>query len=269
MAQPTTSLQEEPIRGGFRFDSQELPSPLGTVRATALHAVLHLQRMAGPRTLWPYLLIIVAVIAGGLGLARLSLREPDVIVRYVGQFALRALALVALGLGTGAIRHDAEVGALTAFLLRPRAEVALPVGRWLAVTALVTGLGWAMAAGVLASVAGTVLMPAPAWIARLVLAIALGSAAYSAIFLAIASFVRSAAAVGLAWMVAADLVLAARVDTIGVLSPSHWLGRLVERPPDVGLLGADLAQAVLGLMALTAAALAAAVWRFRRDPLLG
>lgn len=272
----------------WRYDGIALPLRLGTASAVLLHAGLHLKRLAQPRALWPYLLIAVGVAAGGLGLVKLALSDPSAPIEYFRKFLLRGEALCALGLATAAVRADADAGALQYWLLRPRAAVALPIGRWLAVVAAVTGLGWLMALSVLGATAGTILMPPGEFVVRMLLSVPLAAMAYSAIFLWIASTVRAAAATGLLWLVLVDLGLASLSTTVGLIAPSQYLGTFIAGAPDASLIdtlkarvgaAAGLATAgtatatwqhvtgaAAGLLLLAGAGLAGAVWRFRGNP---
>lgn len=272
----------------WRYDGAPLPHRLRPIEATVLHAGLHLRRLAQPRALWPYLLIAVAVSAGGLGLVKLALSDPSAPIEYFRKFLLRAVALSALGLASAAVRTDADAGALQYWLLRPRAALALPVGRWLAVVVAVTGLGWLMSLAVLGATAGTILMPPGEFIVRMLLSIPLAALVYSAIFLLIASTVRAAAATGLLWLVIVDLALASLSTTVGIVAPSQYLGTFIAGAPDASLIdtlkakvGAaaglataatatatwqHVAGAAAGLVLLTGAALGGVVLRFRGNP---
>lgn len=263
------------------------PQRLTTGAAIALHAGQHLRRIANLRQLWVYALIVVAVVLGNLAMVQFSLSQPSAMRTYFESFVVRAQAMCALGLATAAIRADADAGALGLFLLRPRAPVALPIGRWLAVGAMVALAGLLMVLGMAATAAGTTMMVDLGVLGRMTLAALLGGFTYSAIFLCIACWFRSAAATGLAWFAVADLVLASLSDTAGALAPSHHLQLLVQGvyPPNASLVDMvkRLAQAapppvasqwnawlvpieVGALALLTAVALGLALWRLRRAP---
>jgi hypothetical protein len=282
-------MDAQEVRGspGWRYVAAPKPQPLNTVPAIALHAGLHLRRLARPRQLWPYGLILLGTVLGSLALVRLSLSEPGALVKYFETIVLRAEALCALGLATAAIRTDADAGTLGLFLLRPRAPVALPVGRWLAVGLAVTVAGGLMLAGLVASAVGTTMQPDVGTLVRMALAVALDGFAYAAIFLCLACWFKSAAAAGLAWFGVADLVLPPLSDTVARISPSHHLQLLVEGvyPPASDLL--ELVKGMgkvptqvppdpwnawlvptetLALLVLTAIPLGLAMWRMRRQP---
>lgn len=263
------------------------PRRLGTGYAIVLHAALHMRRLADLRVLWPWLLVTVGVVLGGLGLVRLSLSDPTAWQTYVKTFALRAEALIAMGLATAAIRGDADAGALGAFLMRPRAPVALPLGRWLAVSVAVALAGLAMLGGLVATAAGTTMMVEGAALGRMTLAVVLDAFTYSAIFLCIACWLRSAAAVGLGWFAVADLVLPPLSGSVAYLSPAHHLGLLVDGayPSVQGLAGmlSEIAKIPAqptadpwnpwlvpvesgALLLLTAVPLVLAVVRLQREP---
>lgn len=282
-------MDAQEVRGspGWRYAQAPQPRPLTTLPAIALHAGLHLRRLAKPQQLWPYALIVLGTVAGSLALVRLSLSEPTALLKYFQTIVLRAEALCALGLATSAIRTDADAGALGLFLLRPRAPVALPVGRWLAVGLTVAVAGAVMLAGLVASAAGTTMQASGSTLLRMLLAVVLDGFVYAAVFLALACWFKSAAAAGLAWFGVADLVLPPLSDTVARVSPSHHLQLLVEGayPP-----ATDLVEMVKGLghapvalppdpwnawlvpvevaalLALTAIPLGLALWRMRRQP---
>ncbi len=255
--------------------------------AIALHAGQHLRRIGNLRQLWVYALIVVAVVLGNLALVRFSLSEPSAMRTYFESFVLRAQAMCALGLATAAIRADADAGALGLFLLRPCAPVALPIGRWLAVGAMVALAGLLMVLGLAATAAGTTMMVDLGVLGRMTLAVLLGGFAYAAVFLSIACWFRSAAATGLAWFAVADLVLPSLSETVGALSPSHHLQLLVQgvypqntslvdrvkdlahvtAPPVASQWNAWLVPIEVGALGLlTAVALGLALWRLRRAP---
>ncbi|MSP91586.1 MAG: hypothetical protein EXR79_07260 [Myxococcales bacterium] len=266
----------------------ERPAAPTTVGAIALHAQLHLGRVIKPATLWPYALLLAAVVAGSLGLVRLALSDATAIVEYFRHFALRGEALVALGLGTAAVRGEADAGALAYWLLRPRAPIALPLGRWLAAALVTAAFGLLMTAGTLASTWGTVLEPPPETVRRMVLAALLGALVYPAIFLWIGATLRHAAAAGLAWFILGDFVAPLVSDTARLASPAHHLslvvagvadatltdqladsvrrmaGKSVPALPEAGW-GPTL-EAALAVALLTAVALALCLVKFQRDP---
>ena len=109
--------------------------------ATAVHMQVQLARTLRLRTLWPWLAVTLAVTLGGGAIVHFSVESADRFADYVDSWGIRAIALVALGLGTAAVRQDAEAGALSFFLLRPQAKTALPIGRWLAVSLVAGALG--------------------------------------------------------------------------------------------------------------------------------
>jgi hypothetical protein len=282
-------METAEVRGspGWRYATAPVPKRLATGAAIALHAGLHLRRLANPRALWPYALILVGTVLGSLALVRLSLSEPTALVKYFETIVLRAEALCALGLATAAIRNDADAGALGLFLLRPRAPVALPVGRWLAVGLTVTVAGGLMLGGLVLSAAGTTMQAPGPTLLRMLLAVVLDGFAYAAIFLSLACWFKSAAAAGLAWFGVADLVLPPLSDAVARFSPSHHLQLMVEGvyPPATDLMemvkGLGKAPVALppdpwnawlvpveclALLLLTALPLGLAMWRMRRQP---
>jgi ABC-type transport system involved in multi-copper enzyme maturation permease subunit len=272
----------------WSFRDVRAPSGPSWVGATVLHATLHLRRLLDLRTLWPWLLLLAALVAASLGLVRLALADPSAIVEFFRKFALRGEALVALGLGTAAVRGEADAGAIGYWLLRPRAHVALPLGRWLAVVLATAAFGLLMTLGTLATTWGTILQPPSETVARMLIAAGLAALVYPAVFVWIGSTFKSAAAAGLAWLVAGDLAGALVSDSLRAISPAHHLGIVVVGSADrtltdqlvdqvrtmAGKAAAQLPEAGWGptlgaigaLAALTAVALGLALWRFRRDP---
>lgn len=256
--------------GNARYTEATWPAPLSLPRAVALHAAVHLRRLLTVRRLWPYLLLMALPILASAGLARLALDDTSVIGRFFQYFTLRAMALMALGLGVAAIREDAEAGVLPLVLLRPKAPLAVPLGRSLAVTAVVGVLGSAMALGTLATLLGTPFAPDLPYVGRALLAAWFGAFAYSGVFIGFGSWFTSGTAVGLGWLVGVDLVLAPYAEAAGRLSPSHYLAVLAQTLPGRDLVAAQTAGqipgALLGLVLVGALGAAAAVVRLRGDP---
>jgi len=245
-----------------------LPTPPGLVAAVALHAQLHLQRTLRPRRVWPALLLVALVIAAAGGIARVSAGEPRALLTFLSTLGVRAIGLIALGFGTRALRADADHGALSAFLLRPRAAVALPLGRFLATSFIVAGFAVLLVAGVQA-VAFAVALPVP-WpqLPFLLVGLFLGSVAYTALFLFFAAMVRPAAALGLGWLVMIDLGLGSVSGLLGRLTPGPSVATIVNFAPDLALFGAaglDLWAAVASLVVLTLLCLLGTLGRFRGD----
>jgi hypothetical protein len=246
---------------GFAYHLATLPPPLQTVPAILLHARLHALRVAKPAILWPYGLLLLLAGGGGWAIAHESLEAGTAMTNYLQQFVLRAGALVGLGLGVAAIRQDAEAGALPSFMLRPRAEIALPVGRFLAVA------GWSALLGTMAVVLtllgswGTLLQPSPSYITLILLAAPLHAIAWAGICVGLGAWIKQAAAAGLAWLVIGDAVLGQFSEAGGILSPSLHVSRILTE--DVAK--ADPMGGATGLLILAALGCIAAVVRLQRD----
>ena len=230
--------------------------------AVLIQMQVQLVRTLRLRTLWPWLAVMLAVTLGGWAIVRFSVEASDRFADYVHTWGLRAIALVALGLGTAAVRQDAEAGALSFFLLRPQAKTALPLGRWLAVTLVAGALGelamltlWLVTRGTSASMPLADLPP-------LLLSAALAAAAYSATFVTIAIWFRPAVGVSVGWLVVLDR-LATQSTSFATIAPSHYLATILgeESPPETTAL-----VAVLALLGWTGLMLVAAVVRLQREP---
>ena len=230
--------------------------------AVLVHMQVQLVRTSRLRTLWPWLAVMLAVTLGGWAIVRFSVEASERFADYVHTWGVRAIALVALGLGTAAVRQDAEAGALSFFLLRPQAKIALPIGRWLAVTLVAGVLGelsmlllWLVTRGTSAEMAVVDLPP-------LLLAAALAAATYSATFLAIAIWFRAAVGMSVGWLVVLDR-LATQSTSFAVIAPSHYLATILgeESPPET-----TVPMAVLALLGWTALMLVAAAVRLQREP---
>ena len=245
------------------------PTRLGTPAAIALHFWQHLRTTLTVRRLWPYLLLTVLPIIAAAGLARLALDDSSAVGRFYQHFAMRALALCALGLGTAAIREDAEAGALPLLLLKPRAALALPVGRLLAVAAVVGALGAVMMAGSTLLLLGTAYSPEIGYIVRQFLAAIFGGLAWAGIFVALGTLFKAGTALGLGFMVVVDLLMAQWVDLAAKVSPSTYIGILVQTLPGKDLVAANTADQIPGaVVALTVLGViggAVAVLRLQRD----
>ena len=230
--------------------------------AVLVHAQVQLARTLRLRTLWPWLAVMFAVTLGGWAIVHFSVESADRFADYVDVWALRAIALVALGLGTAAIRQDAEAGALSFFLLRPQAKVALPIGRWLAVSAVAGVLGELSVATLWLVTRGTSAEMPFADLLSLLLASALAAMAYSATFLTIAVWFRAAVGMSVGWLVLLD-TLATQSASFAAIAPSHYIGRILgeETPPEI-----NAVTAVAVLVGWTGMMLVAAVVRLQREP---
>jgi hypothetical protein len=250
----------------FTYTGVPAPASPGLPGAILLHLGLHLRRAAALRLVWPYLLLAVAVVAGSLGLVQLALAQRAAIQEYFAVFVLRACALVALGMATSAVRGDADSGALALHLLRPRASVALPVGRWAAVAVLVASLGLLMLGGMLLTTAGTILAPSWAAVARMAVAVVLAAMAYSSIFMAISAHFKAAAGMGLLYLVVGDVVAPSLPGLVGVVSVQRHLTHWLPAAADEAWLarGFESATAVAALLGLAVAGVVWTVVRFRK-----
>lgn len=246
------------------------PSPLSNLAASFAHFGLHLRHLLNPRRSWPYYLLALLPVLGSAGLARLAIDDASRIGTFFQQFAMRALALCALGLGVGVFREDADSGALPMLLLRPRAVVALPVGRWLAVSLFCILLGGAMVVGIDATLFGTPFSVSSSYFVRQVTAVVFGAMAYAGVFMAIGAWFKSGTGFGLAFLLIVDLILATQVESLARLSPAHYLSALVQTLPGKELAAAQTADqipgALLGLVGLAALGCVASVLRLRMDP---
>ena len=246
----------------FAWAQAPTPQPLSLVQAVRIHALVQIRRSLYLRVIWPWLAVHAALVLGGWAILHWSVESGDGFDKYLRDWGMNAIALVALGLGTGALKQDAEAGALGFFLLRPRGPVALPIGRWLAVTVIAGALGLTSVTLLWVGSQGTTLAQSFTDLLRLWLAAVLAAAAYSASFLAIAVWFRAAIGVAVAWLVVLD-GLAKASDAFATLSPSHYLA---------AILGADvnpptsLPGAVLALTLWTVVLLGACVARLQRDP---
>lgn len=273
----TTPAQDS----GFALAAIALPAKMSVGSATWLHARLHFARLARWQTLWPWLALSVAAGLGGWLIARHSLEDAGAMQNYLQQFVLRVGALAGLALGVAAIRQDAEAGALPSFLLKPRAELALPIGRFLAVAAWSGLLGTAAVLLAVLGSWGSLLVPSSQLIGLLLLAAPLHAMAWSAICVGLGAWFKHAAAVALGWLVVGDAVLGQFSAAGGLLSPglhvSRMLGTGEVQAQAVGLVnqlqgsGAlpdiqpDPAGGALGLLVLSVLGAAAAVLRLQRD----
>ncbi|MFZ4578580.1 MAG: hypothetical protein ACOYOB_09330 [Myxococcota bacterium] len=247
----------------FTYTGVAAPASPTLPGAILLQWGLHLRRATALRASWPYLLLAVAVVAGSLGLVQLALAQRAAIQEYFSVFVLRACALAALGMATSALRGDADSGALALHLLRPRAAVALPLGRWAAVVILVASLGLLMLGGMLLATAGTVLAPSWAAVARMAAAVVLAAMAYTSIFLAISAHFKAAAGMGLLYLVAGDVVAPSLPGPVGIVSVQAHLARWLPAAADEAwsARGVESLTAVAALLALAAAGVAVTVWR--------
>ncbi len=230
--------------------------------AIAVHMRVQLARTLRLQTLWPWLAVMLAVTLGGWAIVHVSVEAADRFAEFVHTWGERAIALVALGVGTAAIRQDAAAGALAFFLLRPQAKKALPIGRWLAVTAVAGTLGEVAMLVLWLVTRGTSAQMPLSELPALLLAAALAAAVYSATFMTIAVWFRAAIGVSVGWLVVLDR-LASASTSFAAVAPSHYLATILgeESPPET-----TVAASVCALVVWTALMLFAAVVRLQREP---
>ena len=226
--------------------------------AVGIHMHVQLVRTLRLRTLWPWLAMTLAVTLGGWAIVRFSVESADHFAEYVDTWGIRAIALVALGLGTAAVRQDTEAGALAFFLLRPQAKTALPIGRWLAVAVVAAALGVLSMLTLWLATRGTSGEMPFSDLASLLLA----AMAYSATFVAIAIWARAAVGMSVGWLVLMDN-LATKSTSFAAIAPSHYLATILgdESAPET-----TVPVAIAALLGWTALMLAAAVVRLQREP---
>lgn len=244
------------------------PQSPSLLRAAALQMGLHLRRCARLRIVLPALglAVLCAVAAAGLGHA--SPGDLNVVPTFFETFVTRAIALMALAMGASAVRADADHGALAAFLLRPRAAVALPLGRLVATAALVGVFALGTTAAVFGSAAAFGVTVDAARLPFVGLAAVLAAASYTAVFVFLGAVSRHATALGLSWLVVVDMGLGNLSDRIGLLAPHNSLVLVAGFDPDLALsgsagLGFWFALAQIAILSLGAAI--GLVWRFRGD----
>ncbi|MCO4761425.1 MAG: hypothetical protein KC502_07970 [Myxococcales bacterium] len=245
-----------------------LPASPSMASALALHAGLHLRRSLKLRRMFPALLLIALVVAAGAGIARVSAGQPLALLTFLSTLGVRAVGLIALGMGTRALRADADHGALSAFLLRPRAAVALPIGRLFATIIMVSTLAVFMAVAVQGAALAVALPVEWARMPYIICGYVLASVGYTALFMLFASLLRPAAAIGLAWLVLIDLGLGNLSDRLGRLTPGPSAASIVNFDPDLSLWGSaglDLWFSVLSIVVLTVMCAGITLWRFRGD----
>ncbi len=236
--------------------------------ALGLHLLLHLRRSARLRVVLPALLLALGMAVAAAGLAYSSPADVKVVPQFFETFALRAMAIVGLAIGASAIRSDADHGALASFMLRPRAAVALPLGRLLATVAMVGLFSLLATAGIFTGASVFGVSPD---LARLPFQLAAGAGAalsYTAVFVLLGTVSRHAIAIGLAWLVMIDMGLGNLSDRIGLLAPHNSLVTIASFDPDLSMLGSagvDLWFAVAHIIALSAVAGVLTVLRMQGD----
>ena len=244
------------------------PRSPSLVRAAALQLGLHLRRCARPRIVYPALALAVLCAVAAAGLGHSAPGDVNVVPAFFEAFVTRAIALVALAMGASAVRADADHGALAAFLLRPRAAVALPLGRLLATAMLVSGFALLTTAAVYSSAAAFGVAVDAARLPFVGLAALLAAGSYSAVFVLLGAVSRHATALGLSWLVVVDMGLGNLSDRIGLLAPHNSLVLVAGFDPDLSLSGSAgvgfwFALAQIAVLSLGAAG--GLVWRFRGD----
>ena len=250
------------------------PFPLqrpSLVSAVWLHATLWLRRLLVPRQAAGLAVLALVVVAVVVALARQSPGDVGAVLQGLLSIGAPSIALVALGLGIGAIRRDADAGALDALMLRPHAAIALPLGRLLATALVVATFGYVVAVSCGIGDAWLGHVWPLARIALLAVALPLGACAYAAVFVAIGAWFRAAAAISLVWWLVVDLGLSRFVDGAARIAVRPAFSTLLEFDTDVAILGRFEGDAVLfwlallQLLALVGAGAAATWWRMRGD----
>jgi len=238
------------------------------VRAIGLHLLLHLQRTTRLRIVVPTALLALGMAIAAAGLAYSSPESFNVVSTFFETFALRAVAIVGLALGVGTIRSDAEHGALAAFMLRPRAALALPIGRLMATTAAVAIFAALATLGIFGGAATFGILPDPARLPFQLAAAVLAGLSYTSIFVLLGTVTKHAIALGLAWLVLIDMGLGNLSDRIGLLAPHNSLVTIASFDPDLSLMGTTGLTVWLAVLHVVALALIAAglmTWRMQGD----
>ena len=177
--------------------AKALPAPPSLLRATSLQLLLHVRRCSRLRIVLPVLALALLSAVAAAGLSHASPDNLTVVPTFFEAFVTRTIALVALAMGTSAVRSDADHGALAAFMLRPRAAVALPLGRLLATALLVGGFALLSTAGVFSGAAVFGIAVDPARLPYQALAALLAALSYAAVFVFLGTASRHATALGL------------------------------------------------------------------------
>lgn len=256
------------MAGTFRYADAPSFAPPGPGRAIGLHARLWLRRLVERRLVVGLGGLAAALAAALVARGRLAPSEPRAAMETFASLGLPALALVALGLGISTLRRDADHGALDAFLLRPRAALALPVGRWAATTLVVTGFGWTVVALGAAGAAAFARPFAPERLLLLAVGLPLGAGAYVALFQAFATLGRAGAAISMGWWLLFDFGLSRVIDGLARVSVRPALELLVGFDTDLAIAGdagREVLVAAVQLVLLAALGLAWTLYRLRGD----
>lgn len=255
--------------GPWSYRDATWPAPLSVFGAAVVHFGQHFGRLLNPRRTWSYWVLMLLPTIASAGLARLALDDTSRIGFFYQHFAMRALALCALGLGVAAIREDTEAGAMPTLLLRPRAAIALPIGRVVATALFCTLLGAAMTVGFNLSLLGSPFVVDFPFMLRQAAAISFGSLAYAGVFMAIGAWFKSGTGVGLAFLLVVDLIGATKIDSLAHFAPAHYLDILIQTLPGRDVTAAQTADqipgALVGLLLLGALGTGLTTWRMSRD----
>lgn len=239
--------------------------------AVWLHTTLWLRRLLQTRQAVGLAVLALVVVAVIVAVARQNPGDVAAVLEGLLSIGVPATGLVALGLGIGAIRRDADAGALDALMLRPHAAAALPLGRLLATALVVWGFALLVVVGCGVGDAWLGRVWPLARIALMIVALPLGALAYAAVFVAIGAWFRAAAAVSLVWWLAADLGLSRAIDGAARISVRPAFTTLLQFDTDVAILGRLEGDAVLfwiavlQLIALAGVGVVATWWRMRGD----
>lgn len=236
--------------------------------AIGLHAKVEVARLLRVSRAWPAVAVLLATLVIGGLVAFYTPIDLLITPRFFGTFALPALALVALGYGTGSLRADGDRGALSLFVMRPRGWLAVPLGRLIATGALMSLAGLALGGFSFGVAAAFAVPPIEGHLPHMLLAGALAGAVYTAMFMFVAATFQRATAASLTWLIGVDLTLARHVDALAVISPGPLLADIATRAPDLPLVGAgsgDLWMGALNVVAIGLAAAGLLIWRFRGD----
>jgi|GEM_PF-3349196 len=235
------------------------------VESIGLHAWSETRRMLRISRQWPSLLVVLSATVVGAAGAHFApadlLAAPD----FFRTVCLRAIALLAIGYATAALRADADRGALALYLVRPRASLALPLGRLVATTGVIAVTGVLFACLLFGATAAVAVAPDIGHLPLMCLAAVLAAVGYTPLFMAVAAYFKRAAAICVAWFVVVDLMLASATTSFATFAPGPAVQTVAARYPDPHWYSDVLLAPIGQVFAIGAIATALLLWKFAAD----
>ena len=242
-----------------------LPPAPSLPRVVGLHAVSALKSLLSKRS-WPALATVALLTALTALIASYSVEDRLAATDFFGSFGRVVVALLGIGYGASGVRAQADRGAVTLFLLKPRGAIGWPLGTWLAPVTVLGTVGLGAAGLALAAQALVAMPPDTALLLPTLLSGAACAGCWTTIGMAAAALSPKGAALCAVWLFIGDMMLSRWIELLAWLTPGPALSTLAQYPPDSMLLARGSGEALAQLAVILLAGGAVFVWRVWRDP---